>query len=107
MVADEFNEFFTSIGQTTVEKIQSLAEQSTYDLTKSSFVPRCHLLAQFSFGTVEYKEVEEVINSMPTGKAPGNDKITVCILKNCLQSILPTLTAIINDSFTFCTFPKI
>ena len=46
VVADEFNEFFTSIGQTTVEKIQSLADQSNYDLTKSSFAPRCHLLAQ-------------------------------------------------------------
>ena len=54
VVADEFNEFFTSIGQTTVGKIKSLAEQSNYDITKPSFVPRCHPLAQqFSFGTVE------------------------------------------------------
>ena len=108
MVADEFNEFFTSIRQTTVEKIQSLAEQRNYDLTKSSFVPRCHPLAQqFSFGIVECKEVEKVINSMPTGKAPGNDKITVRVLKNCLPSILSTLTAIINDSFISGTFPKL
>ena len=73
--------FFTSIRQTTVEEIQSLAEQRNYDLTKSSFVPRCHPLAQqFSFGIVECKEVEKVINSMPTEKAPGNDKITVRVL---------------------------
>ena len=108
VVADEFNEFFTSTGQTTVEKIQSLAEQSNYDHTKWSFVLRYHPLAQqFSFGIVECKEVEKVINSMPTGKAPGNDKITVRVLKSFLPSILPTLTAIIDDSFISGTFPKI
>ena len=44
---------------------------------------------------------------MPTGKAPGNNKITVRILKNCLSSILPTLSAIINDSFISGIFQKI
>ena len=68
----------------------------------------CHPLAQqFSFGTVEWKEVEKVINLMPTGKAPGNDKIPVRVLKNCLSSILPTLTAIVNDPFISGTFPNI
>ena len=50
LVADEFNEFFTSVGQ------------CNYDLAKSSFVPRCNFLAQqFSFGTVDCKKVEKVI----------------------------------------------
>ena len=34
VVADDFNEFFTSIGQTTVGKIKGLAQQSNYDITK-------------------------------------------------------------------------
>jgi hypothetical protein len=107
-VAKSFNEFFTSIGQNTTEKIRLLAGQSNYDLTRPSFVPRCYPeQKQFSFRSVNCDEVEKVINSMPTGKAPGNDKITVRVLKNCLSSILPTLTSLINNSFTTGTFPTI
>ena len=52
-VAKEFNEFFNSIGQNNVEKIYSLANECSYDLTQSSFVPRCYLpLQQFSFRPV-------------------------------------------------------
>ena len=58
-VAKEFNEFFNSIGQNTVEKIYSLANECSYDLTQSSFVPRCHLPSQqFSFRPVNCDEVQ-------------------------------------------------
>jgi hypothetical protein len=40
LVANEFNTFFSSIGQTTIEKIKSLADECKYDLTKSVFIPR-------------------------------------------------------------------
>ena len=53
-VAKEFNEFFNSISQNTVEKIYSLANECSYDLTQSSFVPRCYLPSQqFSFRPVK------------------------------------------------------
>jgi hypothetical protein len=38
LVANEFNTFFSSIGQTTIEKIKSLADECKYDLTKSVFI---------------------------------------------------------------------
>ena len=64
-VAKEFNEFFNSIGQNTVEKIYSLANECSYDLTQSSFVPRCYLPSQqFSFRPVNCDEVQKVITSM-------------------------------------------
>ena len=44
---------------------------------------------------------------MPSGKAPGNDRITARILNCCLSSIAPTLTTIINASLTSGTFPLI
>ena len=76
LVADEFNKYFTSIGKNTIHKIQSLASECNYDLTQPSFVPRCYPLSeQFTFSTVECCEIQKVINSMPTGKAPGIDKI--------------------------------
>ena len=108
MVADEFNKYFTSIGKNTIHKIQSLASECNYDLTQPSFVPRCYPLSeQFTFSTVECCEIQKVINSMPTGKAPGIDKISLRVIKNCLPAILPTLTSIINDSLVSGVFPSV
>jgi hypothetical protein len=107
-VANEFNTFFASIGENTVEQVQRLAEQSNYDSNNHPFVPRQYSQEeQFSFRIVKSEEVENVINSMPTGKAPRNDKITVRVVKHCLPAILPTLTSIINSSFKTEIFPTI
>ena len=107
LVANKFNEYFTSIGQNTIEKIQSLANECNFDLTQSSFVPRCYPLSQqFTFRTAERSEIEQVVNSMATGKAPGNDKIPLRVFKDCLPAILPTLTSIVNNSLTSGVFPS-
>ena len=82
-VANEFNTFYASVGQKTVEQIKRLADQNNYDLNNSSFVLRQYSQKdQFSF-RAECKEVGKVINSMPSGKAAGYDKITVRVLKHC------------------------
>lgn len=44
---------------------------------------------------------------MPTGKAPGNDKIPLRVIKDCLPAILPTLTSIVSNSLTSGVFPSI
>ena len=76
-MAKEFNEFFTSIGQNTVDKIYSLANECSYDPTQSSFVLRCYLPSQqFSFRPVNCGEVKKVITLMPSDKAPRIDKIS-------------------------------
>ena len=67
-VVNEFNKYFTSIGQNTIHNIQSLANECNYDLAQSSFVPKCYPSSQqFTFGPVERSEIEHLINSMPTG----------------------------------------
>ena len=92
-VAKEFNEFFNSIGQNTVEKIYSLANECSYNLTQSSFVPRCYLPSQqFSFRPVNCDEVQKVITLMPSDKAPGIDKISIWVIKHSLPAILPSVT---------------
>jgi len=108
LVDNDFNVFFTSVGQNSIQKIKTLAEQCNFDFTNPSFVPRIYTQTQqFSFKEVGCKEIERVISSMPSGKAPGNDRITVRILNCCLSSIAPTLTTIINASLTSGTFPLI
>ena len=98
--------FFTSVGQNSIQKIKTLAEQCNYDFTNPSFFPRIYTQTQqFSFKEAGCKEIERVISSMPSGKAPGNDTTAVRILNCCLSSIAPTLTAILNASLTSGTFP--
>ena len=83
LVANKFNEYLTSIGQNTIDKIQSLANECNYHLTKASFVPKCYPLSQqFTFRAAECGEIEQVVNSMATGKAPGNDKIPLRVIKD-------------------------
>ena len=105
-VAKEFSEFFTSIGQNTVDKIYSLANECSYDLTQPSFVPRCYLPSQqFSFRPVDCGEVEKAITSMPSDKARGIDKISIRVIKRSLPAISPSVTSIINESLASSAFP--
>ena len=99
--------FFTSVGQSTVDKIKALATECNYDLTKSQFVPRHHALSeQFSFHSVECKQVEQNIVSIPSNKAPGVDKISPRLIKDGLLEILSPITRIINDSLASGVFPE-
>ena len=52
-VANEFNTFFSSVGQATVDKINSLANECKYNLAKPGFKPRMYgELEQFAWLTV-------------------------------------------------------
>ena len=107
LVANEFNTFFSSIGQTTIEKVKSLADECKYGLTKSIFTPRiCAESEQFLLQTVESKQVHDIINSMPTNKSPGIDKISMRVIKDSLPAILPTITSIFNASLTSGVLPS-
>ena len=43
---------------------------------------------------------------MPSNKSPGQDKISMRIIKDCLPVILGPLTDIMNNSFTTSAFPE-
>ena len=99
-VADEFSQFFSSLGKNTVAKITKLAKESNYTLGQSSFVPRTYPMSeQFTFKAVEYRQVQKVIVSMASGKAVRIDKIPILVIKDCLPAILSPLTSIINATF--------
>ena len=92
MITNEFNKYFTSIGQSTIRKIQSLANECNYDLAQSSFVPKCYPSSQqFTFRPVECSEIEHIIFSMPTGKAAGIDKIPLRVIKDVSLLSFPLL----------------
>ena len=106
IVADEFNNFFSSVGKSTINRITKLAEESDHTLNQCSFIPRIYPLSeQFTFNAVKCEQVQKIVTSMASGKAPGIDKILIRVIKDCLLAILPLLTSIIKATFEFDTFP--
>ena len=98
-MADEFNNFFPSVGKSTNSKIESLAEEHNFVLHENAFTPKCFPTSeQFTFNYVDCKQVADVINAMPSNKAPGIDKVPTRVLKDSLLITLPSITSIINAS---------
>ena len=62
------------------------------------------MFKQFNLNTIGSGEIEHIISSMPSHNAPGIDKISICILKDCLAPILPAIMSIINTSSETCKF---
>ena len=60
----------------------------------------------FNLRTVTCEEVRQVAMSMPLNKAPGPDKLSARLIKDCLPVILDPLTEIIDCSILTGTFPK-
>ena len=63
------------------------------------------MFKQFNLNTIGSGEIEHIISSMPSNKAPGVDKISTSILKDCLAPILAAIMSIINTSSETCKFP--
>ena len=52
------------------------------------------------------EEVRRVAMSLPHNQAPGPDKLSARLIKDCLPVILGPLTEIIDSSILTSTFPK-
>ena len=62
-----------SVGQNTVNKVKSLANECNFELNENWFTPRQYPLSeQFSFRVTDGKHIEDIITSMLSNKAPGN-----------------------------------
>ena len=108
IIANEFNTYFTTLGQVTSEQIISLAAQSNYDLTQQ-VVPAQEYPddEQFSLRPMSSGEIENVIRSMPMNKALGHDKIPIRVIKDSLPAVLLPITSIVNASLcSTCQFPS-
>ena len=60
----------------------------------------------FDFQPLFCADVSKAIRAMPSNKAPGHDKITISVIKDCLPHILHWITRIINLSLASSTFPR-
>ena len=108
-LAIELNDFFTSVGSIP-KKAGDLSLH--HGLNVNSDVPTpLHISTDvsselFLLHQVTENQVERVIRSLPSNKAPGMDKISSRILKDSLPSTLTTITHIVNNSFVTNTFAR-
>ena len=82
-VANDFNWFFTSVGQVAVDKINSLARECNFDLSPPVPDPAISPVTdQFNFTHVDCCEVAQIVRSMPANKSSGIDNIPVRVIKD-------------------------
>ena len=106
-VADEFNQFFTSVGARASEASRSLS--NVHNLAPLlAVVPDNEIseVDKFCFHPVSSREIQKIVMSLPSNKAPGHDKVSTSVLKDALPCILPILTVIVNRSSLTSVFPS-
>ena len=68
-----------------------------------SFIPEEE---EFRFRAATSFEINRIVPSFPSNKAPGKDKLHMAVVKDALPAILPILTEIINSSLLTSVFPS-
>ena len=98
-LSNTFNEYYTSVGRTTADKARRLAQEfgfppSAHDLfyNFANDVYENDHQELLKFSSVTESQVENIVNGLPSNKAPGTNKITSRVLKDSLPAILPTIT---------------
>ncbi len=93
-VANEFNQFFISVGARAAEDSLSLID--LYNLpspstSDSTVIPESH---KFHFEPVTCREVRKIVMAFQSNKAPGYDIVRMSTVKEALPCILPVLTVL-------------
>ena len=60
---------------------------------------------EFQFNSVWCTAAQRLVQSFPSNKAPGHDKVSMKVIKDALPCILLTLTEIVNCSLWSSVFP--
>ncbi|XP_068680135.1 uncharacterized protein [Montipora foliosa] len=108
-LADDFNAFFASVGSNASGASKSLAAEHDLSVLASTIAPEGVVpvtLDEFFFQPVSCRLVRKVVESFPSNKAPGRDKVSMAVIKDALPCILPTLTEIVNLSLMSSVFPS-
>ena len=99
--------YFTSIGVKAAEATAELAavhNLPTLDLPTSADLPESD---QFRLNPVSCYEIQRIVMSFSSNKAPGLDKVSMSVIKDALPCILPILTQIVNCSLLTSVFPAV
>ena len=97
-LANEFNEFFTSLGAWATAEPKRAASVNVLPTYKVPPAKTIFQLVEFRFRAVTSFEVYKIIVSFPSQRAPGMDKLHMSVIKDPLPVTLPVLTEPINRS---------
>ena len=108
-VANDFNEYFTSVGDKAARQAEQLAVD--FDLPPLDPDPLLNTdsednMPKFNFRCVSTEEIKAIISRMQSSKSPGHDKIHMRVIKTCLPHILQVITDLVNTSFMTGHFPR-
>ena len=106
-VADEFNQFFTSVSAWASEPSRSLL--NIHNLVPLLVIVPDNEISEvdkFCFHPVSSREIQKIVMSLPSNKAPGHNKVSTSVLKDALLCILPILIVIVNRSLLTSVFPS-
>ena len=97
-MADHFNDLFASIGKTFADKIP----KSKYSYEKYL---NNTILSSYSFQTIEQGTVKNILDQMKPKTSSGDDGISMKLLKQISEPLIPSLTILINQSLVTGIFP--
>lgn len=106
-LAEEFNTFFLSVGETTAQAVKQLAENNNIQqyICQAPAINLKQPDEPFEFKLISQEDVRRIITAMPTNKSPGPDKVNMRVIKDSLPHIITALTSIINNSLLTSTYP--
>ena len=113
LLANKFNEFYANVGKVTALKATNLAKEHNLNIRGTEGIHPCESIRSsgqnnttlLTFRSITTGDVQRIIRSLPSNKAPGCDKVNAKILKDGSPVIAPILTSLINDSFSLGSFP--
>ena len=95
------------MGVSAAEEAKRLASvnglPTSHEELPVSFIPEED---EFQFRAATSFEINKIVQSFPSNKAPGKDKLQMAVAKDALPAILPFLTEIINSSLLTSVFPS-
>ena len=95
------------MGVSAAEEAKRLASvngiPTSHEELPVSFIPEED---EFQFRAATSFEINRIVQSFPSNKAPGKDKLQMAVAKDALPAILPFLTEIINSSLLTSVFPS-
>ena len=105
-LANEFKEFFASVGVRAVAESKRLASVKAFPTYKAPVAKTIFQLEEFRFRAVTTFEVHKIIGSFPSNRASGMDKLHLSVIKDALPVILSVLTELVNRSLLTSVFPS-
>ena len=99
IIANNFNEYFTNIGEELASKITDPVGKSHTDYLHSPCESR------LNFTTVNENVVAKIIESLKTKSSCGDDGLSTKLLKEIKNEICSSITLIVNQMITTGIFP--